>query len=87
MKKSLFICLLIFALSSPAFAGHQQAGGYGYCECTPVNGVCPCCERTFDAARIQGDEPICQFFSDDTEPMLEPGFIRLALLMWLKLGA
>ena len=90
MKKFLFVCLLMFALSSPAFAGHTQSGdnrSSSYCECTPVHGVCPCCGAVLGAVYHQEDEPICQDGADGAGLTVGPRVIRLAFLMWLKLGA
>lgn len=34
MRKRLMVALLMVFLSfAPAYAGHSNAGGYGYCEC------------------------------------------------------
>ena len=70
MKKLLSVCLLIFALSFPAFAGHTQAGGFGWCECTPVQGVCSCCGGSFlTVANDQENNSISQHVLDGTGPI------------------
>lgn len=82
MKRLFSVCLLILCLSFPAFAGHTQAGDYGYCPGTPVEGVCPYCGGNL--AAVQEDESTNQDVSDDAKPTAELGLIRLAFLIWLK---
>ncbi len=86
MKRLAAVLIIICALSVPSFAGHIPAGGYR-CNCNSVLGVCPCCGGTLTVAGNQEDEPICEDFSDGAGSALDPGFIRLAFLAWLKLAA
>ena len=87
MKRLAAVVIFICALSVPSFAGHIPAGGI-WCECTPVQGVCECCGgNLLTVANNQENESISQHASDDEQPMLEIGIIRMAFLMWLKVKA
>jgi hypothetical protein len=79
--------MLILCLSFPALAGHTRPG-YGWCECIPVEGVCPCCGGIFNiTTRDQNDEKPSQKASDGVDPAPELGLVLLAILMWLKMKA
>ena len=84
MKRLAAVVIFICALSIPSFGGHIPAGGI-WCECMPVQGVCQCCGGNLSLA--QENESISQHASDDEQPMLEIGIIRMAFLMWLKVKA
>ena len=87
MKRLAVVLIFICALCVPSFAGHIPVGGYGYCECMPVKGVCPCCGSLLATASPQEDESISQNVSDCSESTPVLGAIRTAFLMWLKLEA
>ena len=87
MKRVFTILLLTLCLSAPAFSGHTQTGDRRVCECTVVQGVCPCCGAPLNAATYQGNECFDQNASGEAEPAVELGIIRLAFLMWLKVKA
>jgi hypothetical protein len=78
--------MIIFALSLPVLGGHNQVGGR-WCECDTVQGVCPCCGGLLGVTSNQENESTSQHVSDDEQPMLEIGIIRMAFLMWLKVKA
>jgi hypothetical protein len=79
--------MLILVLSFPALAGHTTTG-YGWCNCNPVQGVCPCCGGIFNiASSDQQDEKPVQKAPDGVEPASELGLVLLAFLLWLKLRA
>ena len=88
MKRFLSVCLLMLCLCLPVIGGHTQQGGYGkLCECTPINGVCPCCGGSLTVANEQENDSINQNASDGTEPTFELGVIRMTFLIWLKMRA
>jgi hypothetical protein len=84
MKRGLAVLLLIVCLSLPALAGHTTQGDR-WCKCPAVQGICHCCGSNLNLA--QENESISQHASDDVQPMLEIGIIRMAFLMWLKVKA
>jgi hypothetical protein len=87
MKKLLAVSLLIFCLSFPAFGGHTTQGNV-LCECTPIQGACPCCGGTLSTAYDQESEnELINQNASDIEPSFELGLVLLAFLMWLKLKA
>ena len=88
MKKLLSVSLLILCLSFPVFGGHTTQGNV-FCECTPVQSVCPCCGGgdLLTVANDQENDSINQNASDGAELTLELSAIRMAFLMWLKTRA
>jgi hypothetical protein len=87
MKKLLAGLMLMLCLSFPVLGGHTQTSG-AFCNCTPINGVCPCCGGIQGAVRNHEDvSTVAQNASDCAEPALAHGYARLAFLMWLKLKA
>lgn len=87
MRRLLASLMLIITLSVPVFSGHVPVGGGRYCDCAPVEGYCPCCGGILNLANNQEAESISQHMSDCTEPAINLGLIRLALLTWLKIRA
>jgi hypothetical protein len=79
---------MVFLLFAPAYAGHSTSGGFGWCECTPVQGVCPCCGGINRAAandQVSDSESITQNASDTSDGALELDL--LWFLMWLNIRA
>ena len=88
MKRLLVVLTLICSLSLPAFGGHTQLGGGAFCQCDPVENICPCCGGSFlTVANDQENDSISQHVSDGTEPAIELGVIRVVFLIWLKIRA
>jgi hypothetical protein len=88
MKRVLAVCLLILALAFPSFAGHTTQGN-SYCDCTPVNGACPCC-GSFGLSRTanQEEEPVAvNADSNSTDSLPEFELLLLGVLVWLRLKA
>ena len=78
MKKLAAVCLLMFALSFPAFAGHTVQGEH-YCGCGTIGCIedypCECCTK-----------PV----GTDNAPngaTAEWGIALVAILFWLRLKA
>ena len=88
MKRLAAVLIFICALSVPSLAGHIPAGGI-YCDCNPLpNGYCSCCQGgNLTVESPEEDEAICQDVSEGAAPALDPGFVRLAFQIWLKLEA
>jgi hypothetical protein len=83
MKRFLVVLTIICSLSLPVFAGHHQMGSGAYCNCEPVQNICPCCGGFLGAAYSQENDSISQHDLDGAEL----GIVRLAILTWLKMRA
>ena len=80
MKRFLCVCLLMFALSFPAFAGHTVAGG-APCSC----GQAGCAEDyPGECPKTNSVLPSGKFPTDGTA---ELGIALVAILLWLRLKA
>jgi hypothetical protein len=88
MKRLFAVCLLMLCLSFPAFGGHTLGGGR-YCECTPVNGTCPCCSASELAQTAIADTEPVTAPADPTraDSSLEFEILIVTLLLWLRLKA
>jgi hypothetical protein len=80
MKKVLGICLLIFALAFPCFAGHTTQGNL-YCDC----GTSGCVEDYPGECGRSGHTATQDDSSKDVTAEL--GIVIVALLLWLRLKA
>ena len=86
MKRLFAVCMLMLCLSFPAIAGHALPGG-AYCDCTPINGSCPCCSASdLSQTAISDSEPVTEP-ADSTGADLLPELevLTVALLLWLRL--
>jgi hypothetical protein len=84
MKRLAAVFTLIFVLSLPVFAGHNQVGG-AYCDCTPVNGACPCCSASgLSRTALDEKEPVTENADSNSTDSL-PELLLLGILVWLRL--
>ena len=80
MKRLLCVCLLMFGLSLPAFAGHTLPGdNASYCDCATPG----CIEDYPGECGVRG-LPSNQTPTDDTAKW---GIALVAVLLWLRLKA
>jgi hypothetical protein len=91
MKRFVAVVSLILCLSFPVLSGHNQAGGgFATCECTPVEGVCPCCGYIRLAAEPdQENDTVTQDTVTTGERETSPEWeaALTVILWWLRLTA
>jgi hypothetical protein len=88
MRRLLVVFMLICALSLPVLGGHHQLGGY-WCNCTPVEGTCPCCGFSGLAAEPdQENVSTAQSAVSESRETTQDWDIALTVLLtWLKVIA
>jgi hypothetical protein len=81
--------MLIFCLSFPALGGHTQPGEFIACQCTPVEGVCPCCGFMGLTAESDQENVLTaqSAVSESRETTQDWDIALKVLLMWLKVIA
>jgi hypothetical protein len=88
MKRLVIVFMLVLAFAFPVSAGHSQPGG-AYCECTPINGVCPCCSDhgLAQVANQETDSATENADSNSADSLPEFALLLLGVLVWLRLKA
>jgi hypothetical protein len=82
MKRLAAVFTLIFVLSLPVFAGHNQVGGT-YCDCHTAG----CLEDYPGECGGGGPYLVTQQDKSPSDPTAELGILLVALLLWLRLKA